>query len=231
MYRNVIGAIKKKIYQMAANQPGDILESKMYEKPFMMNLPREQMTQNQYLQRNPELVKRKTNTIFRIVQGNITDLPVDCIVLAYPYDVELRFSPSNVKITTRGKKSVIHVVEPMINSNSICDYSLLKQAYIDVLNLANDSKMKSIAFSCLSTGEEGGFDKEKAADSALNTIRLWLQNPKQEHSIEKVIFAVDSDEQHTIYSNLLVSYQDHGWLGSVRNQKAQIKINEIKNAK
>ncbi len=192
----------------------------------MMNLPPEFTKHKQNLQRNTNLVKRKTNTVFRIIKGNIDDLKIECIVVPiFMEDAPLGFVTLSNEVEGITAKKVINV--NLHKLPDIVDYSLLKLCYINILKFANENKISCIAFPCISRNIIS-FDQEESADTSLNTIRLWLQNPKQEHSIEQIIFNVQTEEELKIYSELLLWYKTKGWLGSVNNQKAQLKIDEIK---
>lgn len=67
-------------------------------------------------------------------------------------------------------KYVIHTVGPVYrNYNEHKVTELLASCYRTAMNIAKEKKMKSIAFSCISTGVYG-FPKQTAAQIALSTI-------------------------------------------------------------
>ena len=93
---------------------------------------------------------------------------------------------------------VIHTVGPIVQgrlTEKHCD--LLKSCYQSCLELAVQSRIKSIAFCCISTGVFG-FPQDKAAEIAAQTVRKFLKK----HDIE-VIFNVFTEKDYEIYSGLL----------------------------
>ena len=97
-------------------------------------------------------------------------------------------------------KYVIHTVGPIINGAvTQKDKDLLKSCYTECLKLADEYKLKSIAFCCISTGEFH-FPNDKAAEIAINTVNGYKQKTK---SKIKVIFNVFKDYDCKIYRELL----------------------------
>ena len=97
-------------------------------------------------------------------------------------------------------KYVIHTVGPIINGSVTDeDTELLKSCYISSLRIAEDCKLKSIAFCSISTGVFA-FSKNEAAKIAVKTIRDYK---KENNSDIKVIFNVFTDEDYKIYRELL----------------------------
>ncbi|MGN0181667.1 MAG: protein-ADP-ribose hydrolase [Candidatus Ornithomonoglobus sp.] len=94
---------------------------------------------------------------------------------------------------------VIHTVGPIIHGRlTEQDCDLLKSCYIECLKAAEEYKIKSIAFCCISTGEFR-FPNGKAAEIAVQTVTKHLKNS----SIERVIFNVFKDRDKEIYTKLL----------------------------
>lgn len=94
---------------------------------------------------------------------------------------------------------VIHTVGPIIHGRlTEQDCDLLKSCYIECLKAAEEYKIKSIAFCCISTGEFR-FPNGKAAEIAVQTVTKYLKNS----SIERVIFNVFKDRDKEIYTKLL----------------------------
>ena len=62
----------------------------------------------------------------------------------------------------------------------------LKQCYESCLQNILAKNIRSIAFCCISTGIFN-FDKRKAAEIALNTVRVWLES--NHLCIDRVIFS------------------------------------------
>ena len=67
------------------------------------------------------------------------------------------------------------------------------------MGLAKQSRIKSIAFCCISTGEFH-FPNDKAAKIAVDTVCEFLDDNED---IEKVIFNVFKEEDYKIYESLL----------------------------
>jgi O-acetyl-ADP-ribose deacetylase (regulator of RNase III) len=76
---------------------------------------------------------------------------------------------------------------------------LLKSCYFECLSLADEYKLKSIAFCCISTGEFH-FPNDKAGEIAVQTVKEYKQKT---NSDIKVIFNVFKDEDLKIYKSLL----------------------------
>lgn len=97
-------------------------------------------------------------------------------------------------------KYVIHTVGPIISSAvTQKDNELLASCYTECLKLADEYKLKSIAFCCISTGEFR-FPNDKAAEIAISTVKEYKQKT---NSKIKVIFNVFKDYDYKIYGELL----------------------------
>ena len=96
-------------------------------------------------------------------------------------------------------KYVIHTVGPIVR-DFITDKlkNDLKSCYENCLKIAEENKLKSIAFCCISTGEFH-FDNEIAADIAVKTIDDFLDGAKY---LERVIINVFKEKDYIIYRNL-----------------------------
>lgn len=97
-------------------------------------------------------------------------------------------------------KYVLHTVGPIIRgrlTQEDCD--LLVSCYRSCLELAEENKIKSIAFCCISTGEFH-FPNEKAAEIAIRTVTQFIADRQ---SKVKVIFNVFKNEDYKIYKRLL----------------------------
>lgn len=95
---------------------------------------------------------------------------------------------------------VLHTVGPIIYeavTKRECD--LLADCYRSCLELATAYHLKSIAFSCISTGEFH-FPKEKAAGIAIQTVQKYQE--KNKNRLE-VVFNVFKDYEYEIYKRLL----------------------------
>lgn len=95
---------------------------------------------------------------------------------------------------------ILHTVGPIITGRVTAqDCELLASCYRSCLELAAESGCKSIAFCCISTGEFH-FPKDKAAEIAVKTVGDYLA---EKNSIDRVIFNVFEEEDHSIYRSLL----------------------------
>lgn len=95
---------------------------------------------------------------------------------------------------------VIHTVGPIIRGRlTNRDEKMLASCYRSCLELAEQNKLKSIAFCCISTGEFH-FPNDKAAEIAVQTVKDFKS---QTHSEIEVIFNVFKDIDYKIYRELL----------------------------
>ncbi len=96
-------------------------------------------------------------------------------------------------------KHVLHTVGPIIDGPlTDRDRELLASCYRSCIKLAEENRLKSVAFCCISTGVFR-FPKDEAARIAVSTVRETLRTS----SIEKVVFCVHGDENLRIYQKLL----------------------------
>jgi len=77
----------------------------------------------------------------------------------------------------------------------------LETCYKNVLDLANDSQIKSIGIPCIATGALG-FNKKQAALIAIKTVDKWLL-ANFEGCVEKVVFCCYLPEDKEFYSKFL----------------------------
>ncbi|MCD7748641.1 MAG: protein-ADP-ribose hydrolase [Oscillospiraceae bacterium] len=95
---------------------------------------------------------------------------------------------------------VLHTVGPVVGSRLTAeDRELLASCYHSCLALAEQNKIQSVAFCCISTGVFH-FPSDKAAEIAVSTVKEYR---KQTHSEIEVIFNVFKDSDRQIYQNLL----------------------------
>lgn len=99
-------------------------------------------------------------------------------------------------------KHVIHTVGPIVQWHVTKeDRNLLASCYRSCLELAEENKLHSIAFCCISTGVFH-YPHEDAAETAVRTVQQYLgEHP--DTTIEKVIFNVFKEEDKAIYERLL----------------------------
>lgn len=97
-------------------------------------------------------------------------------------------------------KYVMHTVGPIISGIlTKKDKQLLATCYYECLKMADEYKLNSIAFCCVSTGEFH-FPNDKAAQIAIDTVK---QYKSETNSRIKVIFNVFKDKDYKIYKELL----------------------------
>ncbi|KAF8763785.1 ADP-ribose glycohydrolase MACROD1-like protein [Argiope bruennichi] len=95
-------------------------------------------------------------------------------------------------------KYVIHTVGPVGEKPE-----LLRNCYLNSLNLAKENGVKSIAFPCISTGVYG-YPNENAAHVALKTVREFLE--KNESVMDRIIFCLFLPVDVGIYESLMQKY-------------------------
>lgn len=97
-------------------------------------------------------------------------------------------------------KYILHTVGPIIYGElTERDEELLRSCYLSCLKLADENRLRNIAFCCVSTGEFH-FPNERAAEIALETVKDYR---KQTGSRIEVIFNVFKELDYDIYKRLL----------------------------
>lgn len=96
-------------------------------------------------------------------------------------------------------KYVIHTVGPIWRGGDNNEDALLVSCYTASLNIANQLKLKSIAFPNISTGVYG-FPKDRAARIVVETLKSYT-NP--EMNLTEVIIVCFDDENYENYKKLL----------------------------
>ena len=116
-------------------------------------------------------------------------------------------------------KYVLHTVGPIVMGELTDEHrNLLKSCYRSCLELAEQNRLRSVAFCCISTGVFM-FPADKAARIAVRTVKEFLDDQDERYSevgsyigkteddgyrgIEKVIFNVFSDRDLHIYERIL----------------------------
>jgi O-acetyl-ADP-ribose deacetylase (regulator of RNase III) len=105
-------------------------------------------------------------------------------------------------ITTAGNlpaKYVIHAVGPVWSGGRRGEADLLRNAYLNSLMMADENRLKSIAFPNISTGIYG-YPADQAADIAIRTV---VEYPRSGTGIERVVFVCFDPESHRIYHEKL----------------------------
>ncbi|MBN2274324.1 MAG: O-acetyl-ADP-ribose deacetylase [Bacteroidales bacterium] len=96
-------------------------------------------------------------------------------------------------------KFIIHTVGPVWNGGNHNEEELLAGCYRNSLWIAENTKLKSVAFPNISTGIYD-FPKPLAAEIAIREVRNFLKTARE---IRKVIFVAFDDENYKLYSELL----------------------------
>lgn len=93
---------------------------------------------------------------------------------------------------------VLHTVGPIVQGSLTEQHKkLLASCYTSCLELADQYRLQTIAFCCISTGVFS-FPQEEAAQIAIRTVRQWLdQHP--DSSLKRVIFDVFKNSDLKIY--------------------------------
>lgn len=97
-------------------------------------------------------------------------------------------------------KHVIHTVGPIGEKEG-----LLRSAYERSFQVMTENKIKSIAFSNISTGVYG-YPRTPAGRVALETTRKWLEDHPNLEEVDRIIFCVFEDENKVVYEELLPLY-------------------------
>ena len=107
--------------------------------------------------------------------------------------------PTGKAVLTSGgnlkAKFVIHTVGPVWHGGSSGEAGLLRQSYMNSLELSVTKGLKSVAFPSISTGAYG-YPTSQASFIALRAIKAFLEN---EDKLEKVIMVLYSERDFAIY--------------------------------
>jgi len=99
-------------------------------------------------------------------------------------------------------KHVIHTVGPIYGRENGRKNELLANCYLNSMKVAQENKIHTLAFPCISTGVYR-FPKDKAAEIVIRTIKHFIkENPDV---FEKIIFCVFSDEDFGLYQQQIQS--------------------------
>ena len=95
-------------------------------------------------------------------------------------------------------KHVIHTVGP-VYSGRPQDARLLQSCYLSSLKLAEENRLKTVAFPAISCGVYG-YPISEACDIAVRTCTDFL---KQHQSLERIVFVLFSDGHRRIYEEAI----------------------------
>jgi len=113
--------------------------------------------------------------------------------------------PTAVPMLTDGcnlpAKKIVHIVGPIVDGALTAEHEQqLAACYRNTLDLCAENALKSVAFCGISTGVFR-FPKVRAAELAAQAVTDWLS--KHPDKMERVIFAVLSDNSREIYEQVL----------------------------
>ena len=101
-------------------------------------------------------------------------------------------------------KYVVHTVGPIWRGGMAREDELLRDCYMNSLNLAEQHGVKSIAFPSISTGAYG-FPARRAAQIATSAVRDYLSHSTE---IQEIVFVCFSKSDYDIYKSVLGSDAD-----------------------
>ncbi|XP_056383221.1 ADP-ribose glycohydrolase MACROD1 isoform X1 [Hyla sarda] len=105
-------------------------------------------------------------------------------------------------------KYVIHTVGPVAQGHpGPSQKEELMNCYRNSMYLASESKLRTVAFPCISTGVFG-YPTEEAAEVALGTIRSYLEEKKDK--FDRIIICVFLEKDEEIYLRKLPGYFPFG---------------------
>lgn len=96
-------------------------------------------------------------------------------------------------------KFVIHTVGPVWHGGTSGEDGLLRKCYINSMKLAEQAKVKTLAFPSISTGAYR-FPVGRAAGIAVETVTGILRSVK---GVEKIIFVCFSQADYDVYERIL----------------------------
>ncbi len=99
-------------------------------------------------------------------------------------------------------KYVIHTVGPIIPDGipTVTQQKQLASCYRSILSLADENRLESLAFCCISTGVFR-FPNDMAAEIAVQTVRDFLEKNPQT-SLRTIVFNVFLDKDRKIYERI-----------------------------
>jgi len=97
-------------------------------------------------------------------------------------------------------KYIIHAVGPHYILDSQDREKLLKNCYLNILRLADENQIKSLAIPSISTGIYK-YPIEEATEIVLNVVSDFI---KKDNNIEEIIFVLFSEEAKGVYDSLFL---------------------------
>lgn len=106
------------------------------------------------------------------------------------------------RITTAGNlpcRYIIHTVGPVYGSDPILEKKLLYNTYFNSLKLADEYRIKTIAFPSISTGAFG-YPIDEAVKVAFEAV---IDFSKSNSTIEEIVFVLFSTEDFRVYEKYI----------------------------
>ncbi|KAJ1661124.1 ADP-ribose glycohydrolase MACROD1 [Dispira simplex] len=94
-------------------------------------------------------------------------------------------------------KHIIHTVGPMDQ-----DAKVLRNCYLNSLDLCQTNGFRTVAFPCIATGVYG-YPSRDAALVALSTVKQWLETDQQGQALDRIVFCVFSDKDLELYKETI----------------------------
>jgi O-acetyl-ADP-ribose deacetylase (regulator of RNase III) len=108
--------------------------------------------------------------------------------------------------TTAGRLKAKYVIHAAVMGQDLnTDENKIRMATRNSLLLANQLKIKSVAFPALGTGV-GGFSKEKCAEIMINEV---ISHIKQKSSLKKIIFVLFDQLAYSAFERVLDTIINH----------------------
>ncbi|KAH8168544.1 macro domain-containing protein [Sarocladium implicatum] len=174
---------------------------------------------------------RTHNNIIHILKADITTLPLDAIVNAANTSLlggggvdgaihraagssllrecrSLNGCPTGKAKITKGynlpAKHIIHTVGPVYNEYKKEESEeMLRSCYTEVIRLARENGVRSLAFSGISTGIYG-YPGKDAAEVACDVVRRFMD--EHPYAFEKIVFVTFMDKDVAAYNETVPMY-------------------------
>jgi len=124
--------------------------------------------------------------------------------------IELNGCKTGRTKVTRGHhlpaRFILHTVGPRVQDSAHpLPHAKLAGCYKSCLDWVAKLELRSVAFCCISTGIFG-YPIDAATHVALKTVRLWLQDPKNAASVDRIVFCCYNPPDYDLYEEMLQIY-------------------------
>ena len=101
---------------------------------------------------------------------------------------------------------ILHTVGPRVSDDAHpLPHAKLTGCYSTCLDWVKKLGLRSVAFCCISTGIFG-YPIDAATHVALKTVRLWLEDPENRASVDRIVFCVYNPPDLDTYEEMLQLY-------------------------